>query len=184
MVLWAADALVCPSFSHREESGEGRTTSRSRFSLRVAFVGRNPLRFRHLSFVINVRSGLRPDRHKRAVGWDARRHTTCFARGRRPVCPLLRHCECRRHPARCDFTLSLSKGSERRSNPASSSSSYVETPVSGGPPLAVGSVMRHIILKAIGTPALSSGWVGGIEVRAGKVFGTQSKLWATKSKRT
>ena len=49
-----------------------------------------------------------------------------------------------------------------------------------GPPLAVSSVMRHIVFKAIGTSALSSGCVGGIEVCAGKVFGTQSKLWATK----
>jgi hypothetical protein len=41
--------------------------------------------------------------------------------------------------------------------------------------------MQHIIVKAIGTPALLSGCAGGIEVRAGKVFGTQSKLWATKA---
>jgi hypothetical protein len=46
-------------------------------------------------------------------------------------------------------------------------------------PLAVGSAMQHIIVKAIGTAALSSGYVGEIEMRAGKVFGTQSKLWAT-----
>ena len=52
-----------------------------------------------------------------------------------------------------------------------------------GPPLAVGSVMQHIVFKPIGTPGLSSGCVGGIEVCAEKVFGTQSKLWATKTTR-